>query len=101
MTERLYRGDTVSIIGRRWRDTFGNTYHTVEVEWFALAGRVYFKTEPEYGYGSQWEYTALRELVDRGHIEGPTDYVLRRELDEKRGIDSIRRVFDVNRKKDL
>ena len=103
MSKPLVPGDSVHVIGRRWRDGYGNTYHTVQVHAVRSESgeTVSFKTEPEYGYGSQWEYTAIRELLERGLIEGSADYALRRELEESRGLICVRTEIDVDRKRDL
>ena len=53
----------VSILGRRWVDTYGNTYHMVYID--VLFPKMSSYTSliatgiPNYGYGDMWEQTAF------------------------------------------
>lgn len=98
----------VSIIGKRWNDSYGNTYHTSEVY---VDGSLVEKSDVVYGYGDQFEETAKDILVEKGYlIKAPTSHL-------KSGIKTDTSLFnaevranrkkftiavtDVGRKKDL
>ena len=72
------------IIGKKWQDLNGNTYHTSEV----ISKNINFKTEITYGYGNQFIWTAEEELLKNYNID-INDYIV------------IDRVVQVQRKKDL
>jgi hypothetical protein len=94
---------SVNIVGRRWfQKTYGNTYHTAEI--FVNGERLH-KTEEEYGYGDQYQETALQWLEKQGLIN-------RRKYDngghesarawaEKNKVQYSATVCDVRRERDL
>lgn len=102
-TKSGLRVQSITIIGRRWfHRTYGNTYHTAEI--FVNGQRVH-KTAEEYGYGDQYEETAMRWLEKFG-------YAKRREYSnggqectriwaERVGVQLSRSVSDVSRERDL
>lgn len=56
--------NTYYIEARKWFDKVnGNTYHSVLIK---ENGKTIAVNNFEYGYGSQWEYTALTELHKLG-----------------------------------
>lgn len=56
----------IHIDARRWFDRVnGNTYHSVSV---FVDGKHAFTVPFEYGYGDQWQYTALEGLEKRGLV---------------------------------
>ena len=56
------------ISGRRWFDRVnGNTYHSTRV--FA-DGELVVITPFEYGYGDQWQQTAMVAMVEAGVLPG-------------------------------
>ncbi len=87
---------TYTVIGRRWFERVnGNTYHSVKVyKDGQLIGYVPFT----YGYGSQYEQTAL-ELIkkDDPYIEVSMLWQLRDAGD----IELVNEVIDVQRRRDL
>ena len=48
------------IIGRKWQDLNGNTYHTSEI----ISKDINFKTKITYGYGNSFIWTAKEELSE-------------------------------------
>jgi hypothetical protein len=61
--QKLKKGDTVSVIGRRWFDRVnGNTYHTAEVE---VNGTTLGKSPMTYGYDDQYLETAKEILLEQ------------------------------------
>lgn len=72
------------IIGKKWQDLNGNTYHTSEV----MSKDVNFKTKIKYGYGNSFIWTAKEELLKTYNID-INDYMV------------IDRAIQVTRKKDL
>ncbi len=95
---------TLLIIGRRWfQRSYGNTYHTAEI---FIDGKMVYKTPRQYGYGSQYEETAIKYLEDQGLIpqrekyeNGCSEAPFR--LFERLGIEYNHEALDVMRKKDL
>ena len=95
---RLKKSSHVVVVGKRWFDkTYGNTYHSSEL-WI---DNTMVRREPfTYGYGSQFEQTAFKALVDIYEI--PADVKRWYELKESKLIKSFKSfVSDVQRKKDL
>ena len=92
---------SIHVSGRRWFEKVnGNTYHSCTV-WAdgEFVGRVPFT----YGYGSQWEQTALdilKAAVGRKRWLAGAKYPLSLFLRES-GIKYRSEVVDVSRKKDL
>jgi hypothetical protein len=65
--QKLKKGDTVTVIGRRWFDRVnGNTYHTAEVE---VNGTTLGKSPMTYGYDDQYLETAKEILLE--HYDFP------------------------------
>jgi len=61
--QKLKKGDTVFVIGRRWFDRAnGNTYHTAEVE---VNGQFVGKSRMTYGYGDNYLETAKEILLEK------------------------------------
>lgn len=48
----------IIIVGRRWQDVNGNTYHTAEI----IGQDVQLKTDITYGYGGQY-LTSAEEIL--------------------------------------
>jgi len=57
----------IQMIGRRWRDSKGNTYHTVTV--LTADGRYIGDSPITYGYGRQFIQTG-KELLKRRGFKG-------------------------------
>ena len=93
---------TITVIGRRWFEKVnGNTYHSVDV----YVNGDHVGREPfAYGYGSQYEQTALEILYKAGIYtkdpEAKYSRVLWRTVDDN-GDKLISSGTDVARKKDL
>ena len=92
------------LIGKRWFNrTCGNTYHSVEI---IIDGKTVHCCPYAYGYGDQWEYTGMAWLDANGWLpgrektEGTPGEALWRYC-ERMGIQYVRNVTDVKRKKDL
>lgn len=88
----------ISLLGRLWKDHYGNSYHTARIK---VNGEFVYTTPVTYGYGGQYEQTAKKWLSDNEHIK-ETEYptTLRRFCDDN-GIrfDSVS--VDVKFKKEL
>jgi len=59
---------SIVVIGRRWFDSNGNTYHTSTI---IINGEIAHKTPREYGYGDQYAYTACEWMLENGIIPKP------------------------------
>ena len=102
---KMKKTKSITLYGRRWfQKTYGNTYHTVSIY---VNGENVHNTEPEYGYGDQWEYTASEWLYENGYTPGVEDGphggltpCLWRYCEEN-GIEYVRGVCDVSRERDL
>lgn len=94
---------SIRVVGRRWYNrSCGNTYHVADVyvdeELLGTFG-------PRYGYGEQYEQTAMDALVNARCIPKP-DYATAEHAApwryyDKLGIAYTRTVYDVKRKRDL
>ena len=87
----------ISLLGRLWRDSFGNTYHTARIQ---VNGEFVHSTPITYGYDRQYEETAKHWLVEHRYIPTTNTRTLRPYCEDK-GIkfDSIS--VDVKRRKEL
>ena len=87
---------SIVVVGRRWRDMYGNTYHTSEI---ACDGEFVGKTDREYGYGSQYVWTAFAWLERSGRLtrEGESPY----RWSERNGVSLACTACDVPRRGDL
>ena len=92
------------IEGRRWCDSFGNTYHSVRI--FQDGEQIAY-IPFEYGYSDHYIQTALKYLEDNNLIlhnnslpakDHQLGYGTRRL---REGLKSSYSVIDVQRKKDL
>ena len=61
---------TIDIQGKSWFDKInGNSYFSAQVTVnYGLKGVSSFKLPFQYGYGSQYEQEAFKELIERGFI---------------------------------
>jgi hypothetical protein len=55
----------ISLLGRLWRDSLGNTYHTARIQ---VNGEFVHLTPVTYGYDRQYEETAKHWLTEHGYI---------------------------------
>jgi len=83
------------IIGKRWRDRYGNQYHTVVVDY---NGEV-LRSKITYGYGDQYLVTAYKMLRDAGLFTGDYSHFIRQLRDRSAGHHV--EVVDVARRRDL
>lgn len=104
MATRKRKPRVIHIHGRRWFErTNGNTYHTCDI-W--VDGEHVHKIPFQYGYGSQYEWSAAEWLENNGYMPGRSHHAngggdsLCRYCDEH-GIKCVTEVDDVPRKKDL
>lgn len=94
------------IEGRRWRDRVnGNTYHSARV--FA-DGRLVHVEPFQYGYGSQYEWSAFHGMADKLAAAGmPLERYGNGNLEsawtwaQRHGIDYEADVVDMPRKRDV
>lgn len=86
----------IDVDANRWRDGSGNTYHVVSVD---VNGKHEWTSPITYGYGAQYEQTAMDWLKKAGYAAS-SDRSLHRFCDD-RGITCSSRAHDVKRKKDL
>ena len=92
----------IEIVGGRYNDSYGNTYHKSAVY---INDRKLTVSPKKYGYGDQYVETGMDEIVNRGYFPrilkkvGDT-YGLKRALRE-RGIKVITKTKDFKRKKDF
>lgn len=91
----------IIVMGRRWTDTYGNTYHTAEI---GIDGEFVHCTDIEYGYGEQYLFTAFKWLEENGYIKGWFNDKARMvpsRWARENNINLMYSVADVRRKKDL
>ena len=105
----------ISMLGRLWRDSYGNTYHTARI----MVNGAYVGITPiTYGYGWHFEHTAKKWLAKNSYIKetdlshlslklqtyhnryGTKYHSLRRYCEDK-GIKFDSVSVDVKRKKEL
>ena len=85
--------DTIEVHGRRWRDSFGNTYHTVRI---TVDGQPMYTSPVTYGYGDHYYHaTAMEWLVSNGYLRR------HRPIRQARDIGVQYEAEDVKRRKDL
>jgi len=82
LLEALSPSPRVEIIGRRWRDSFGNTYHTAHLY---VNGSFYKSSAITYGYDRQYFETGKKLAIEEGQngpvIDGGyTDVKRKRDL---------------------
>lgn len=97
MRANLYRRPTIEVHGRRWRDSHGNTYHTVHIR---VDGRPMYTSPITYGYGDHYYHsTAMDWLTSNGYL---TSEGYGQRLREARDVLGIQyEAEDVKRKRDL
>lgn len=90
----------VEFQARRWNDSYGNTYHVVDVY---VNGSFVGSSPKTYGYGSQYEQTGLEILKKNGffpralnNYSGATWRFFK-----DRNIEFLSRAKDVKRQRDL
>ena len=96
--KRLKRGDIVEIKANKWRDSYGNTYHNVQVyvndDYVGQSGNT-------YGYGDHYMQTAREMIFDKykapyGYDTSNPIYMLKDKGVKVTTMDSM-----VSRKRDL
>ena len=86
--------NSYTVIVRRWRDTRGNTYHSVSVWEHREDGIKALGRKPfTYGYGSQYEVTAFEIAKEHGYTGDVHDW--------KHDESILFSVSDVRKKSDL
>jgi len=90
--------NTIQVLGRRWRDSYGNTYHTTEI---VVNDKPMdrIKSKIAYGYDNAYRQQTLHDLLLENGYDVPQDYTeFTRFL-----FDTLHtcEVKDVKRKKDL
>ena len=90
---------SIFVQGRRWRDSYGNTYHTADI--IVDEYKVY-TTPITYGYGDHYvDTTATEWLVEQGYLKGGKRRCPAWTLAREQGIDFDYAAENVRRKKDL
>ena len=87
---------SITLIGRRWFDSFGNTYHTVEI---IVDGVRLIKTALAYGYGDHYIQTAQEWL--HGNKLAPAVGTPLWQHCRDNEIELCTSVIDVQRKRDV
>ena len=103
---RLKKGDQVTMTGRRWFDSFGNTYHTVRVAVLPKGSKRWLEVGESpitYGYGDHYLETGRKILDKKYYMPQGWKKRKRRALWELRdfGVTLHSNVYDVKRKRDL
>lgn len=90
---------SLTLIGLRWFDRrAGNTYHTVTI---IVDGETVHKSGITYGYGSQYEQTAIAWLAAKGLLPSEENVYPLSLYCRNRGIAFTSQTVDVARKRDL
>lgn len=93
---------SITVLGRRWRDSSGNTYFTADV---LVDGSKLLRIDRSYGYGEEYLEEAFKWLdkngyTDRDKREGrPAEPPFR--YCERKGIKLYYHATDVRRRRDL
>jgi len=64
--------ETIVMVGRRWRDDNGNTYHSTEV---FVDGKLIGKEDFAYGYENQYQETGLKILQEKGYFNTTNEHL--------------------------
>lgn len=94
-------GNTITVIARKWFDKInGNTYHSCEVY---VNGKLIERDPKSYGYGTQYEETALAILYKHGIYPRPDNGIWESlySLIKRNGDNHVISCTTVLRKKDL
>lgn len=86
---------SIVVVGKRWNDSFGNTYHTVQI---IVNGKTIHNSVITYGYGRHYEQTALDYLQSVGLVDKE---IMTLWKVKEQGINYTSVVADVARRKDL
>ncbi len=72
-TPRKPKVKTLDITAKEWFDRVnGNSYFSLQVTInYQMKNEVCFSVPMQYGYGDQYKYGALDELVKRGYLPNP------------------------------
>ena len=88
----------ITIHGRLWIDSAGNTYHTTTV---AIDGKHVLSTPIAYGYGNQYAYTGWTALAEAGHVPALNVNEAPLRAAERAGLTLDYPCTHVGRKRDL
>lgn len=95
----------ILIVGRLWRDSYGNTYHSRRL-WIDGEPCPEAATNYAYGYGDHYAEEAINAAIDAGRL--PTRYTYTNgaiepmhTYAERVGLDILRDTVEVLRKRDL
>ena len=89
---------TITVIGKRWLDNNGNTYHSVKVY---TDNELLDSIDCKYGYGDHYIQSATELLVKHDIISVNKNYTPLWKFCNENDIKLLTDVTDVNRKKDL
>lgn len=93
---------SITVLGRRWQDSSGNTYFTADV---LVDGSQVLHIDRSYGYGEQYLEESFKWLDENGYTErtrrdgGPSEPPFR--YCERKGIKLYHQATNVARRKDL
>lgn len=94
----------ITVHARKWRDSHGNTYHSVVC--FNVDTRAYLVVKNEYGSGDHWQQTAAEAIERQGWLPMRDHYAnggaesLHHWL-ESHGVALVANGTDVPRKRDM
>lgn len=95
----MKRMSSMTLIGRRWFNRGkGSTYHSVEI---FVDGKPVHKIDYAYGYGDQWQWEGFNWLEKNGYIPDREENESGWRYCERKDIQFVYTVTDVQRKKDL
>ena len=94
---------SIEVIGKRWMDSNGNTYHTATVR---VDGEHLTNVPYQYGYGDNYEWNAAKAIEEAGLMPGREKYANGSmesawRYFERHGVKYHHEAIDVPRKKDL
>ena len=89
---------SVEMYGKRWTNSYGNTYHTTKVY---VNDELVGTTPIQYGYGDQYTQSGFALLKKKGYFKRTKPEDLGWMTMSKRNIKYYRKATDVKRKKDL
>jgi hypothetical protein len=89
---------SIQIVGKRWTDSYGNTYHNSRVY---LNNELLGVTPTQYGYGNQYIQSGMALIKKKGYFKRTPEEKLTSWTMKDRKIKFLSSARDVKRKRDL
>jgi len=100
--------ESVTLTAKRWfQKTYGNTYHTVVLQYVKDGKPIVLRSGIHYGYGEQYNQTALDLFCAQENIENPSNqhgnkkYYYFSQFCRENNIVFFNNCYDVKRQREL